>query len=59
VAESLLLAAGLVLVIEGLMPLVAPASWRATMLRIAQLRDGQLRFIGMASILVGLLLISV
>jgi len=59
VAESLLLAVGLVLVIEGLMPLAAPASWRAAMMRIAQLRDGQLRFIGMASILVGLLLISV
>ena len=57
--ESLLLALGLVLVIEGLMPLVAPAQWRSTMARIAQLRDGQLRFMGMMAVLVGILLISV
>lgn len=56
--ESLLMAVGLVLLIEGLMPLVAPSQWRATMMRVAQLRDGQLRFLGMASVLVGLLLIS-
>ncbi len=57
--ESLLLALGLVLVIEGLMPLVAPAQWRSAMARIAQLRDGQLRFMGMMAVLVGILLISV
>ena len=55
--ESILLAFGLVLVIEGLMPLVAPAQWRSTVTRIAQFRDGQLRFVGMAAVLAGLLLI--
>jgi uncharacterized protein YjeT (DUF2065 family) len=57
--ESLLQALGLVLVIEGLMPLVAPAQWRSTMSRIAQLKDGQLRFVGLLALLFGLLLISV
>jgi uncharacterized protein YjeT (DUF2065 family) len=57
VGESILLAFGLVLVIEGLMPLVAPAQWRSTVTRIAQFRDGQLRFVGMAAVLAGLLLI--
>ena len=56
--ESILLAFGLVLVIEGLMPLVAPAQWRATVTRIAQFRDGQLRFVGMAAVIAGLLLIA-
>jgi uncharacterized protein YjeT (DUF2065 family) len=56
--ESLLLAIGLVLVIEGLLPFLAPGQWRSAMLRIAELRDGQLRFLGLASILIGLLLIS-
>jgi uncharacterized protein YjeT (DUF2065 family) len=57
VGESILLAFGLVLVIEGVMPLVAPAQWRSTVTRIAQFRDGQLRFVGMAAVLAGLLLI--
>ncbi len=56
--ESLLLALGLVLVIEGLMPLLAPAQWRAAVTRIAEFRDGQLRFVGMAAVLAGLLLIA-
>jgi len=58
VGESLLLAVGLVLVIEGLMPLVAPGQWRATVTRIAALRDGQLRFMGMMAVIAGILLIS-
>lgn len=56
--ESLLLAIGLVLLIEGLLPFMAPDQWRSAMMRIAALRDGQLRFLGLASILIGLLLIS-
>ena len=56
--ESLLLALGMVLVIEGLMPLLAPAQWRAAVTRIAEFRDGQLRFVGMAAVLAGLLLIA-
>ena len=56
--ESLLLAIGLVLLIEGLLPFLAPAQWRSAIARIAQLRDGQLRFLGLASITIGLLLIA-
>ncbi|MEK9775627.1 MAG: DUF2065 family protein [Quisquiliibacterium sp.] len=58
-AESLLLAIGLVLILEGLMPMLAPQQWRTLASRIAQFRDGQLRFIGMCAVLVGLLLISI
>ena len=46
-----------VLVIEGFMPFVSPATWRKTFLQILQLSDGQLRFFGLASMLLGLLLI--
>jgi len=46
------------LVIEGLMPFLSPGSWRATFARLLQLSDGQLRFVGLASVLVGLLLIA-
>ncbi|MEN9314078.1 MAG: hypothetical protein RIS35_471 [Pseudomonadota bacterium] len=55
--ESLALAAGLVLIIEGLGPFLMPGQWRAAMTRIAGLRDGQIRFVGLAAVLLGLLLI--
>ena len=57
--QSWLTALGLVLVIEGLMPFVSPGAWRDTMQRLVRLRDGQIRFIGLAALIVGLLLISV
>ncbi len=46
-------ACALVLVLEGLMPLLAPRVWRETFRRVTELSDGQLRFIGMASMLIG------
>lgn len=51
------LAIGLVLVVEGFMPFVSPAVWRRTFLQILQLRDGQLRFFGLCSLVLGLVLI--
>lgn len=54
--HTLLTVIGLVLVLEGLAPLVAPGHWRETMRRIAALRDGQIRFVGLGSVAVGLLL---
>lgn len=51
--ESLLAACALVLVLEGLLPLIAPRSWRNTFLRLVKLSDGQLRFIGLVSIVIG------
>jgi uncharacterized protein YjeT (DUF2065 family) len=53
VPESFLAACALVLVLEGLMPLLAPRVWRETFRRVTELSDGQLRFIGMASMLIG------
>ncbi|MES2580436.1 MAG: DUF2065 domain-containing protein [Pseudomonadota bacterium] len=54
---TLLTALGLMLVLEGLMPLIAPQSWRETFKRMIALNDGQLRFVGLISLLGGLLLI--
>ena len=48
-------ALALVLVIEGILPLVSPVRWRRAFTQILQLRDGQLRFFGLCSILTGLL----
>ena len=47
----------LMLVMEGMMPFLFPAAWRETFQRITQLSDGQLRFMGMTSMLCGLLLL--
>jgi len=54
--ESLLTAVALMLVIEGLLPFLAPAAWRETFRRLLEFSDGQLRFIGLASMATGLLL---
>jgi len=45
------------LVIEGVLPLLAPRAWRDTFKRMIELKDGQLRFVGLASVVGGLILI--
>lgn len=57
--ESFLAACALVLVLEGLMPLLAPRAWRDTFRRVTELSDGQLRFIGLGSMVVGGVLLTV
>ena len=52
--DSLLAAFALVLVIEGLLPLLAPRLWRESFRKLVDLTDGQLRFIGLVSIGLGL-----
>jgi uncharacterized protein YjeT (DUF2065 family) len=54
VPDSLWTACALVLVVEGLLPLLAPRLWRESFAKLVTLTDGQLRFIGLASILMGL-----
>jgi len=54
---TILMAIALVLVIEGLLPFLAPSLWRETFRRILQLSDGQIRFFGLSSMLAGLLLL--
>ncbi|MBS0327268.1 MAG: DUF2065 domain-containing protein [Proteobacteria bacterium] len=48
-------ALALVLVLEGLLPFVAPRLWRDSFRRLTELTDGQLRFVGMISIGIGLI----
>lgn len=53
-SDAFWLAMALVLVIEGLFPLVSPGGWRRMFSQILQLSDGQIRFFGLLSILAGL-----
>jgi uncharacterized protein YjeT (DUF2065 family) len=55
--SDLFAAFALYLVFEGLMPFVSPANWRKSLLMVLQLHDGQLRMIGLASIVAGLALL--
>lgn len=55
----LLLAFALMLVIEGILPFLAPRAWRETFRRVTELSDGQIRFIGLSSMLVGVVLLTV
>ena len=50
-------ALGLMLVMEGLLPFIAPTLWRDAFNRMTQFNDGQLRFMGLASMLGGVLLV--
>ena len=50
------LAFAMMLVLEGLLPLASPASWREMFRRVTELTDGQIRFFGLASVLTGLVL---
>ncbi|HTY99654.1 MAG TPA: DUF2065 domain-containing protein [Rhodocyclaceae bacterium] len=57
-STTLLLAIALMLVIEGFMPFLAPRVWRETFRRVIAMSDGQIRFIGLTSMLVGVILLS-
>ncbi len=56
-SNTLLLALALMLIIEGLLPFLVPGFWRETFRRLTELSDGQVRFIGLTSMLAGLLLL--
>ena len=54
---SLLAALALMLVLEGVLPFLAPSLWRETFRKMTEMSDGQLRFVGLTSMLGGLLLL--
>jgi uncharacterized protein YjeT (DUF2065 family) len=52
-----LTALALVLIIEGILPFVAPTVWRELFRRVVEMSDGQIRFIGLSSMAGGILLL--
>ncbi len=58
-ADVLIGAMALMLIAEGLLPFLSPRQWRAVFERALQMSDGQIRFIGLASLLGGLALLLV
>jgi uncharacterized protein YjeT (DUF2065 family) len=56
-ANTLMTAVALMLVIEGLLPFLLPTIWRDAFRRLTEMSDGQIRFVGLSSMLAGLLLL--
>ena len=52
-----LAALGLALILEGLLPFIAPSAWRQAFTQLMQMADGQLRFFGLVAVRGGLLLL--
>ena len=55
--NTLMTAVALMLVIEGLLPFLFPTVWRDAFRRLTGMSDGQIRFVGLSSMLAGLLLL--
>lgn len=56
--KTWLLAFALMLLIEGMLPFLAPKIWRDMFRRITEFSEGQIRFLGLSSIVLGLLLLT-
>jgi len=57
VSKYILSALALMLIIEGVLPFLAPGVWRDTFRRITEMSDGQVRFIGLTSMICGVALL--
>ena len=57
--DQLLGAIALMLVVEGLLPFLNPGGWRRMFEMAMRMSDGQIRFIGLSSMLVGVVLLLV
>jgi uncharacterized protein YjeT (DUF2065 family) len=55
--DLLLGALALMMVFEGLLPFLSPTTWREVFSKALRLSDGQIRFLGLSSMLIGLLLL--
>ncbi|MCX7257196.1 MAG: DUF2065 domain-containing protein [Polaromonas sp.] len=52
--STLWMALALLLVFEGLLPFISPTGWRRMFEQILALSNGQIRFFGLCSIVMGL-----
>jgi uncharacterized protein YjeT (DUF2065 family) len=56
--DLLLAALALMLIFEGVLPFLSPSAWRSMFEKATRLSDGQIRFIGLSSMVIGLLLLA-
>jgi len=55
--HDLIVAVGLVLVIEGILPFINPNGFRKALLMLSQFDDATVRFVGITSMLCGVLIL--
>ncbi len=55
--DTFLMAIALMLVLEGILPFTFPNAWRDTFRKLVELEDNQIRFIGLTSMVVGLIVL--
>jgi uncharacterized protein YjeT (DUF2065 family) len=56
-SDVLVAAIALMLVIEGILPFTAPKIWRETFRTLTEMSDGQIRFAGLVSMMIGLVIL--
>ena len=57
--QELIIAACLVLVIEGMLPFLTPTKWRQLLISVLTLSDGQIRMVGLTSMALGVFLLLI
>lgn len=57
--ETFLIAIALMLILEGILPFLSPRTWREAFRKLTEINDNQIRFIGLTSMLVGLMLLLI
>ncbi|OQW42848.1 MAG: hypothetical protein A4S08_10905 [Proteobacteria bacterium SG_bin4] len=57
--ENFLNAIALMLIIEGMLPFLSPQAWREAFKRLIETSDNQIRFIGLTSMMVGVMLLLI
>jgi uncharacterized protein len=50
-------ALALMLVVEGILPFLSPGIWRSLFERAVRMSDGQIRFMGLSSMVIGLIVL--
>lgn len=55
--DTFLIAIALMLILEEMMPFLSPRTWREAFKKLIEMGDGQIRFIGLSAMMVGLLLL--
>lgn len=57
--ETFLIAIALMLILEGMLPFLSPQTWREAFRKMIEINDQQIRFIGLTSMLIGLMLLLI
>ena len=55
----ILTAIGLMLILEGALPFISPEKWRQLFIMVIQMKPSEIRFLGLSSMLLGLLILFV